>query len=73
MEPHGDEQVHNLDQPFGDGVGEDDLAKDDNGDADIWQEENYGKTGDDADGKKKPGTHFGSFSEERGIWGGEGS
>jgi hypothetical protein len=73
LEPHGDEQLHNLDHPFRDGDGEDDLDKDGHGDADIWEEENYSKTGDDTDSKTKADTRFGSFSEERDAWGAGGS
>jgi hypothetical protein len=74
LQPHGDEQNHNLDHPFRVGDGEDDF----DGDAQPWEERNYkgedgqgdegGDKGDEG-GKHKKGPSYGSFREEREIWG----
>ncbi|KAF2435899.1 DUF300-domain-containing protein [Tothia fuscella] len=71
-QPHGDEHLHNLDAPFKVGDGEDEAE----GDSQLWQHEDYSnEIGDGADSNKKSGNQqFGSFGEERNIWGeGEGS
>jgi hypothetical protein len=71
LQPHGDEQNHNLDHPFRVGDGDDDL----DGDADTWEQRNYeGEDGDGDDkggdgGKDKKSPPYGSFREEREIWG----
>jgi len=73
LQPHGDEQNHNLDHPFRVGDGDDDN----DGDAEMWQHRDYeGERegegeGDDSDGKQKDkkSPSYGSFPEERDIWG----
>jgi hypothetical protein len=74
-QPHGDEQNHNLDHPFRVGDGDDDL----DGDAETWQERDYngedgedgedGDKGNDGGGDRKKSPSYGSFREERDIWG----
>jgi hypothetical protein len=70
LQPHGDEQNHNLDHPFRVGDGEDDL----DGDAETWEQRNYGGADvdgdrDGEDGKHRKSPSYGSFREEREIWG----
>ncbi|KAF2196776.1 DUF300-domain-containing protein [Delitschia confertaspora ATCC 74209] len=73
-EPHNPEQTHNLDYPFE--VGED--GEDEDGDKDKappvseeaqqWEHRDY--DGDDDGRKKSP--QYGSFREERDVWGSDG-
>jgi hypothetical protein len=67
LQPHGDEQNHNLDHPFS--VGDGEVTPD--GDAKQWEHQDYeGESeGDDGHGKRKKSPSYGSFREEREIWG----
>lgn len=68
LQPHGDEQNHNLDQPF---AGEDSRAKggeDFSGEqagSSEWEDRNYDEENEHAE----YGSKYGSFREERNVWG----
>ena len=76
-EPHNPERIHNLDYPFkangGKDDGDDDFQPPVNKDAERWESREYDDT-EDAEGAVKsredrPSPDYGSFREERNVWG----
>jgi hypothetical protein len=68
LQPHGDEENHNLDKPFaGDNSnaqGGEDFSGGQQGSSE-WEDRNYEEDNVQADNSPK----YGSFREERDIWG----
>jgi hypothetical protein len=77
-EPHNPERVHNLDYPFKEGRDGDKQDKDFqppvNKDAERWESRDYDDTEDAEEAAKnakedRPSPDYGSFREERNVWG----
>jgi len=70
LQPHGDEQVHNLDRPFVVGDNEDEQGGENfsgrSDEASQWQHKDYD---DDTEEQQAQNPKYGSFHEERNIWG----
>jgi hypothetical protein len=68
LQPHGDEQNHNLNKPFvGDNSnaqGGEDFSGGEQG-SNEWEDRNYEEDNEPADDSPK----YGSFREERDVWG----